>query len=108
MRILIDECLDWRLCRALAEHYCVSVRQMKWTGLTNGMLLQKAQHEFDVFLTGDTNLSFQQNLTNFKIAVIILGARSTRLIDIAKLMPTVSKILTTIQEGQVVRVESTS
>lgn len=80
------------------------MRQMKWTGLTNGRLLQKAQHEFDVFLTGDTNLSFQQNLTNFKIAVIILEARSTRLIDTAKLMPTVSEILTTIQEGQVVRV----
>ena len=43
MRILIDECLDWRLCRALAEHHCVSVQQMKWNGLTNGMLLQKAQ-----------------------------------------------------------------
>ena len=51
MRILIDECLDWRLCRALAEHHCVSVHQMKWNGLTNGMLLEKAQHEFDVFLT---------------------------------------------------------
>jgi predicted nuclease of predicted toxin-antitoxin system len=108
MRILIDECLDWRLCRALPEHHCASVRQMKWTGLTNGRLLQKAQHEFDVFLTGDTNLSFQQNLTNFKIAVIILEARSTRLIDTAKLMPTVSEILTTIHEGQVVRVGSTS
>ena len=108
MRILIDECLDWRLCRALAEHHCASVRQMKWTGLTNGMLLQKAQHEFDVFLTGDTNLSFQQNLTNFKIAVIVLEARSTRLIDTAQLMPTVSKILTTVQEGQVVRVGATS
>jgi len=108
MRILIDEGLDWRLCRALAEHHCVLVRQMKWTGLTNGMLLQKAQHEFDVFLTGDTNLSFQQNLTNFKLAVIILEARSTRLIDTAKLMPTVSKILTSLQEGQVVRVGPTS
>ena len=104
MRVLIDECLDWRLCRALAGHYCVSVHQMKWAGLTDGMLLQKAQHEFDVFVTGDTNLSFQQNLTNFKIAVIVLEARSTRLTDTAKLMPTVSKILTTIKEGQVVRV----
>ena len=107
MRILIDECLDWRLCRALAEHHCVSVQQMKWNGLTNGMLLQKAQQEFDVFLTGDTNLSFQQNLTNFKIAVIVLEARSTRLIDTARLMPTVAKILTTIQDGEVVRVGPT-
>jgi hypothetical protein len=104
MRILIDECLDWRLCRALTEHHCASVKQMSWGGLTNGMLLQKAQSEFDVFLTGDTNVRFQQNLTNFNIAVIVLEARSTRLIDTAKLMPQVIRILTGIQPGKVFRV----
>ena len=104
MRILIDECFDWRLCRALTQHHCVSVQQMGWGGLTNGTLLQKAQEEFDVFLTGDTNLTFQQNLTKFRIAVIVLRARRTRLLDTAKLMPQVLKILTTIQPGQVVRI----
>jgi hypothetical protein len=86
MRILIDECLDWRLCRALTEHDCASVQQMRWGGLTNGMLLQKAQTKFDVFITGDANLTFQQNLTRFNIAVIVLEAGSTRLVDTAKLM----------------------
>jgi predicted nuclease of predicted toxin-antitoxin system len=104
MRVLIDECLDWRLCRALIEHHCVSVKQMSWEGLTNGILLQKAQDEFDVFLTGDTNLRFQQNLTKFHIAVVVLEAQSTRLLDTAKLMPQVLKALTTIQPGQVVRI----
>ena len=104
MRVLIDECLDWRLCRVLTEHHCVSVKQMGWSGLTNGTLLQKAQDEFDVFLTGDTNLTFQQNLTRFCIAVIVLEARSTRLVDTAKLMPQVLNTLTTIQPSQVVRI----
>ena len=104
MRILIDECLDWRLCRALSEHECVSVQRMGWGGLTNGMLLQKAQEQFDVFLTGDTNLSFQQNFTKFRVAVIVLEAQSTRLIDTAKLMPPVEKVLSSIQQGQVVHV----
>jgi predicted nuclease of predicted toxin-antitoxin system len=104
MRILIDECLDWRLCRALPEHYCASVQQMHWGGLTNGTLLQKAQTEFDVFLTGDTNLGFQQNLTKFNIAVIVLEAQSTRLVDTLKLMPQVFAILTNIQAGHVIRV----
>jgi predicted nuclease of predicted toxin-antitoxin system len=108
MRILIDECLDWRLSRALSDHHCLSVHQMKWGGLTNGKLLEKAHHEFDVFLTGDTNLRFQQNLTNLKIAVIVLEARSTRLLDTVKLMPAVAKILTSIQQGQVIRVGPTS
>lgn len=108
MRILIDECLDWRLCRALTEHHCASVHRMGWGGLSNGMLLERAQEEFDVFLTGDTNLSFQQNLTRFHIAVIVLEARSTRLIDTATLMPKVEEILLTVQPGQVVRISETS
>ena len=104
MRILIDECLDWRLCRALAEHDCASVQQMNWGGLSNGLLLQKAHEEFDVLLTGDTNLSFQQNLTTFNLAVVILEAGSTRLADTIKLIPAVLKLLPTIQPGDVVRV----
>jgi hypothetical protein len=107
MQVLIDECLDWRLWRDLTGHYCASVSQMGWGGLTNGMLLQKAQDEFDVLLTGDTNLSFQQNLTTFSIAVIVLEARSTRLIDTVELMPRVAEVLVTIQPGQVVRISPT-
>ena len=77
---------------------------MHWGGLTNGTLLQKAQTKFDVFLTGDTNLSFQQNLTKFNIAVIVLEARSTRLIDTLQLMPQVLTILNSIEPGQVLRI----
>jgi predicted nuclease of predicted toxin-antitoxin system len=108
MRILIDECLDWRLGRAIPQHRCLSVRQMGWQGLTNGFLLQKAQKLFDVFLTGDTNLMFQQNLTTYSIAVVVIHARSTRLVDTTKLMPQVSGILKTIEPGQVVRVRLTT
>lgn len=104
MRILIDECLDWRLCRALSEHDCASVHKMNWSGFSNGLLLQRAQEEFDVLLTSDANLSFQQNVTSFNIAVVILIAGSTRLTDTLKLMPAVLKLLSTIQPGEVVRV----
>jgi hypothetical protein len=51
MRILIDECLDWRVCRALMGHECRSVTAAGWAGLTNGKLLEKPQRQFDVFLT---------------------------------------------------------
>jgi len=61
MRILIDECLNWRLSRALTGHYCVSVQRQGWSGVKNGDLLTLAeQNQFDVFLTGDRNLMFQQ------------------------------------------------
>ena len=104
MRILIDECLDWRLCRALSEHDCTSVHNIGWGGLSNGLLLEKAQKEFEVLLTGDTNLSFQQNVTSFDIAVVVLEAESTRLADTLKLIPDVLELLPSIQPGQVVRV----
>jgi hypothetical protein len=104
VRILIDECLDWRLCRALFDHHCTSVRDAGWAGLTNGKLLDKAQEQFDVFLTGDRNLGFQQNLEAFDIAVVVLEAGSTRLLDTMQLMPQVREALKTIKPGQLVRV----
>ena len=104
MRILLDECLDWRLCRALSEHLCVSVGAMGWSGLTNGDLLRKASGEFDVFLTADSNLTFQQNLSKFDLAVIVLEPRSTRLVDTLPLIPQVLEALETIKSRTVVRV----
>lgn len=63
MRILIDECLNWRLGRALTGHYAVSAQKMGWGGIKNGQLMALAmENGFDVFLTGDRNLSFQQNM----------------------------------------------
>ena len=104
MRILIDECLDWRLGRALADHTCASVQDMGWSGLTNGVLLEKAQLEFDVFLTGDRNLSFQQNVSKFDIAVVVLKAKSTRLNDALLLTPQLMAILKSLMAGQVVEI----
>ena len=77
MRILIDECLNWRLGRGLTGHFCRSVQRMGWAGISNGKLLRLAEDQFDVFLTGDRNPSFEQNTTSFKIAIIVLRAKST-------------------------------
>ena len=79
MRILIDECLNWRLARALTGHYAISAQKMGWGGLKNGALLTEAEKQFDVFLTGDRNLTFQQNAKRYRVAVVILHAPSTQL-----------------------------
>lgn len=64
MRILIDECLNWRLGRALTGHYAVSAQKLGWNGVKNGKLLALAvENGFEAFLTGDRNLTFQQNVT---------------------------------------------
>ena len=104
MRILIDECLDWRLCHALIKHDCSSVHDAGWEGLTNGRLLQEAEKEFDVFLTGDRNLRFQQNIARLQLAVIVLETRSTRLVDTLPLIPLLLTVLKTIRPGEIVRI----
>jgi hypothetical protein len=106
MRILIDECLDWRLERALVGQDCISVQKMGWSGIKNGKLLALAQEEFDVFLTADRNLSFQQNTTKFQIAVVVLVAGSTQLQKTLPLMSQVHSLLPELVSGQVVIVRA--
>ena len=101
MRILIDECLNWRLGRALAGHYCTSVQKMGWSGITNGRLLTRAQDQFDLFITGDRNLSFQQNVTEFRIAIIVLQAKGTQLHQTLPLMAKVLTLLPSLKPGTV-------
>jgi len=77
---------------------------MGWSGLRNGDLLKKAEDEFDFFLTADSNLTFQQNLSKFDLAVIVLEPQSTRLVDTLPLMSQVLELLETIKPKVVVRV----
>lgn len=65
MRILIDECVDWRISRGIAGHQVKTARQMGWSTKKNGELLALAEEYFDVFVTVDRNLSFQQNVLAF-------------------------------------------
>lgn len=77
MRVLLDECLPARLKTKLEKHEVKTVPQMDWAGKKNGELLRLAQDHFDVFVTVDQNLIYQQNLQNFRIAVVILVAQSS-------------------------------
>jgi Domain of unknown function (DUF5615) len=89
MRVFLDECVDWRLSRDLVGHDVMTARQMGWTSIKNGELLVLASQAFDVFVTVDRNLSFQQNLATLTIAVIVLQASTNRLADLRLLVPMV-------------------
>jgi hypothetical protein len=75
---------------------------MGWSGVSNGELLALAVTEFDVFLTVDRNLSFQQNLTEFDIAVVVLRAPTNRLQDLRPLVSELIQVLAQISVGEVV------
>ncbi len=97
MRILLDECLPRVLGQELSEHHVRTVREMQWSGSKNGKLLALTAQEFDVFLTVDSNMRYQQNMITFAIAVVTLVTVSNRLEHILPLVPHLLEILPTIQ-----------
>jgi hypothetical protein len=105
MKVFLDECVDWRLSRDIVGHEVKTARQMGWTAIKNGELLTLASEDFDVFITVDRNLAFQQNLTDLAIAVIVLEARTNRLADLKALIP---KLLLSIQSARPGKIERIS
>lgn len=99
MKLLLDECIDRRLAAELHGHLVATVPQRQWAGIKNGTLLAKAEKEFDVFLTVDRNLSFQQHLPKFRIAVLVLRAKTNRLADLKPLIPKILAALPKIKTG---------
>jgi PIN like domain len=87
MRILLDECVPRPLRHELPGHDVRTVPEMGWAGKKNGELLQlMAQQAFEVFLTVDQNLRFQQNLSGAGVGIIVLVAPTNRLADLVPLM----------------------
>ena len=104
MRVLLDECVPRKLKRELGNHEVLTVTENGWSGFKNGDLLALAALEFDVFLTVDQNLNFQQNLKQFDIGIILMVARNNRFKTLLPLMPEVLASIDQIQDGEVVRI----
>ena len=82
----------------------VTVGYRGWKGKRNGELLRTAATEFDAFVTMDKGITYQQNLENIQIGVVLLEAQSNRYEDLAPLVSQVNVVLKTLKNGQVVRV----
>jgi hypothetical protein len=87
VNVLLDECVPARFGRLLTGHSITTVPRRGWAGIKNGDLLKLAEKEFEVFVTVDRQLSVQQDLTDFDIAVVLIRSRSNRLEDIRPLVP---------------------
>jgi predicted nuclease of predicted toxin-antitoxin system len=106
VRALPDECVPKALKHAIssAEHLCATAQEAGWAGKTNGELLDLAERAFDVLVTLDTNLRYQQNLSGRRIAVVVLAARSNRLEDLSPLFPSCVEAVATITPGEIIYV----
>jgi hypothetical protein len=102
-RVLLDERLPRHLKRSLAGHEVRTVPEAGWASKENGELLALAVDKYDVFVTVDRNLTFQQNVEKLQIAVVVLVARGNRLEDLMPLVPGLQRAVETIKSGQIVR-----
>lgn len=73
MKILLDECVPAPMQSLLSNHACTTVQAKGWSGIRNGDLLQRAETEFDLFITSDQNIRYQQNLAGRSIAILELS-----------------------------------
>jgi len=102
VKILLDESVP-RLLKLRLPHLDIStVQELGWAGVRNGELLRRAEEQFDIFVTADQNLRYQQNLSGRTIASLVLPGNQVPLV--AQLVPAVEALLTTIQPGTVVDV----
>jgi hypothetical protein len=104
VRVLLDESLPRPLAKLLTGHGVHTVSELKWTGLKNGALLTKAASAFDVVLTADQNIEFQQNLAKLPVAVVVLVADNNRIESLEPLVPELLRVLDTLQPKTLHRV----
>jgi hypothetical protein len=99
MKAFADECVNRRLLRRLTEHTFVHIADTHLRSTKNGALLRAVAPDYDVFLTRDRSIPFQQNLKRFPMAFIILRSRSNSLADLLPLVPDLLATLERIAEG---------
>ena len=106
MRVLLDESLPRPLAKLLTGHEVRTVAELRWTGLKNGALLAKAADSFDVVLTADQNIEFQQNLAKLPVAVVVLVADTNRLESFEPLVSELLRLLTSLRPRTLQRVRA--
>ncbi|MBI5215064.1 MAG: DUF5615 family PIN-like protein [Ignavibacteriae bacterium] len=102
MKLLLDECLNWRLKRELMPHESFTVQDMGWEGKVNGELLSLASSNgFQAFITIDKRLQFQQTIKRYSLAVLVLDTPFNRLEYVRPLVPSVLTKLQEVVPGEV-------
>jgi hypothetical protein len=109
IRILLDECLPKKLKYRIEEldpkFFVKTTPEQGWAGFMNGELLAVAEKEFDVFITSDKNLSFQQSVSTSSVQVILLKARTNTYEDLLPLVGKLSSVIPGHEPGKFLEIE---
>jgi len=105
VKLLLDECVTRHLKRDLAGHEVHTVEDAGFKGLENGDLLKAASGAYEVLITVDQNLPYQQNIADLSIAVLILAAKKNSYVRLKPLVPRALNALESMKVGDVIRIE---
>jgi predicted nuclease of predicted toxin-antitoxin system len=95
VKALFDECVPKRLRTLLSGHLVKTVQELGWAGVKNGELLRKASKDFEILITVDRNLSFQQNPHTLSMPVVVIHSRSNQFKDLERYVPEILQLLQT-------------
>ncbi|MGA9996103.1 MAG: DUF5615 family PIN-like protein [Pyrinomonadaceae bacterium] len=102
MKILLDECTPRLVKRRLLAHDISTVQEMGWAGIKNGELLTLVEAQFEVFITTDKNLRYQQNLSQLKLAFILLPSNQVPVVE--TIIPAIEAALASIRVGDFIEI----
>ena len=105
MRILVDESLPRQLVPLLVGHDARMVQAEGWSAVQNGELLRRAAAAgYDVFVTPDRKLEYQQHIPRVGVAVVVVRAHTNRIEDLRPLVPALLQVLPSLLAGTVTHV----
>jgi hypothetical protein len=103
VKILFDECVPWPLAKHLVGHDCQPTQLCGWAGIKNGELLRLAEPQFDLFITSDQSLTYQQNLAGRRIAILLLSTNKLR--RILGVVDLIQSTISTLRPGEFRRLD---
>jgi hypothetical protein len=106
MRLLLDEHLPIGLSAELHGHAVDTVSGRGWTGIKNGELLRRMTGQYDVLVTMDRGIEFQQRFSTLPFGIVLVRARSNRMQDLRPLVPSILSALDAVEPGRIRRVGS--
>lgn len=101
-RVLFDENMPRKLRRDLPEFQIRTAQEQGWSSYKNGQLLARASEQFDVFLTIDQRLRYQQNVPKFRIGIVVIEVPDTRISYIRSLLAEIRDAITRVNAGEVI------
>lgn len=101
-RVLFDENMPRQLRRDLPEFAIRTVQEEGWGGLENGNLLRQAASKFDVLVTADQRMRYQQNVALFSIGIVVIETFDTRVRNLRRFIPQLGEAIRQVAVGTVV------